>query len=275
MDFERISAFITETVVTYAPRLLAAIAVFIIGRWIIRSIVRFFGKTLDKRNVDDSLKPFLRGMVNTLLMVLLVISVLSMMGVQMTAFIAVIGAVGLAVGLALSGTLQNFAGGVIILLFKPFKVGDFIDTLDYTGTVSEILIFNTILKTPDNKTVILPNGEVATSSLVNFSTESKRRVDWTFGIGYGDSTEEAIDLLKRLLREDSRILNEPEEPFLAVSELADSSVNIVTRAWVDAENYWPVFFEMNQKVYNAFNKEGFNIPFPQMDVHVHGSGSEF
>lgn len=269
MDLENILSQLTELVVTYAPKLVGAILVFIVGRWVIKGIMRLFRRTLDKRDVDPSLKPFLRGTVRTLLMVLLVISVLSMMGIEMTAFVAVIGAIGLAVGLALSGTLQNFAGGVIILLFKPYRVGDFIEAQDYKGTVNAIQIFNTILKTPDNKTVILPNGEMSTSSLVNYSTEDKRRVDWTFGIGYGDSTEEAIKILQDLISDDDRILDNPQPPFLAVSELADSSVNITTRVWVDAENYWPVYFDMNQKVYNVFNKAGLNIPYPQMDVHVH------
>jgi small conductance mechanosensitive channel len=249
--------------------LVGAIIVWIIGRWVISALIRVLSKTLDKRNVDPSLKPFLKGTARTLLIVLLLISVLSMLGVQMTAFVAVIGAIGLAVGLALSGTLQNFAGGVIILLFKPFKVGDLVEAQGYKGTVSEIQIFNTILKTPDNKTVVIPNGGLSTSSLVNYSVEPKRRVDWTFGIGYGDNTEQATDLLRKLLNADSRILDDPQEPFIAVSELADSSVNFTVRAWVNADDYWGVHFDMNRKVYNAFNEEGLSIPYPQMDLHVH------
>lgn len=157
----------------------------------------------------------------------------------------------------------------MILIFKPFKVGDFIDAQGYSGTVSEIQIFNTILKTPDNKTIIIPNGGLSTSSMINYSTEDYRRVDWTFGIGYGDKTEKAKEVLAKLMAEDSRILNTPEPPFVAVSELADSSVNFAVRGWVKAENYWSVFFDMNEKVYKNFNKEELNIPYPQMDVHVH------
>jgi small conductance mechanosensitive channel len=271
MDFQNILTRINDIVLNYGLKLIGAIVVLILGSWIIKLLTRAFRNILEKRNTDPSLNPFLIGTVSKLLWVLLIISVLGMMGIQMTAFIAVIGAVGLAVGMALSGTLQNFAGGVIILLFKPFKVGDFITAKGYTGTVNQIQIFNTVLKTPDNKTIIIPNGELSNSSLTNFSDEEKRRVDWTFGIGYGDSTEDAEKILKDLIRQDERILNEPQEPFVAVSELGDSSVNLTVRTWVIAENYWPVFFDMNRKVYNEFNKQGINIPFPQMDVHVHNN----
>jgi len=179
-----------------------------------------------------------------------------------------LGAAGLAVGLALSGTLQNFAGGAMILLFKPFKVGDVIEAQGFIGKVSEIQIFNTILKTPDNKTIIIPNGGLATSSMTNYTTEPTRRVDWTFGIGYGDDVDKAKEVIKGLCDQDPRILKDPEL-FIAVSALADSSVNFAVRAWVNADDYWNVFFEMNEKVYKSFDREGLNIPFPQMDVHLH------
>ncbi len=269
MNAEEILHLITQAVITFAPRLVGAILVWIIGRWVIHGLVHLFARLLEKRNVDLSLRPFLKGTARTLLMVMLVISVLSMMGIEMTAFIAVLGAIGLAVGMALSGTLQNFAGGVMILLFKPFKIGDFIEAQGYAGSVSEIQIFNTVLKTPDNRTIIIPNGGLSTSSMVNYSKEPTRRVDWTFGIGYGDSTEQATALLKDVVNRDGRILNEPQEPFIAVSELAESSVNIVVRAWVAAADYWPTFFDMNRTVYHEFNKAGLHIPYPQMDVHVH------
>ncbi len=271
MDLEHLVNQLTELVFLYTPRLLGAIAVWIVGSWLIKALTRGLGKVMDNRDIDVSLRPFLQGTVSTLLRVLLVISVLGMMGIEMTAFIAVLGAIGLAVGMALSGTLQNFAGGVIILLFKPFKVGDVIEAQGFTGKVSAIQIFNTILKTPDNKTIFIPNGGLSTGSLTNYSTEEKRRVDWTFGIGYGDNPEVAEKILKNLIRADNRILNDPAEPFIAVSELADNSVNLVVRTWVMAGDYWDVFFDMNRKVYNAFNAEGINIPFPQLDVHVHNS----
>lgn len=257
----------TEIVLTYGPKLVAAIVVLIVGGWVVKGIVNAVGKGMDKGDVAPSLKPFLSGLLATLLKVMLIITVLSMLGVEMTSFIAILGAVGLAVGLALSGTLQNFAGGTMILLFKPFKVGDVIDAQGYLGSVSEIQIFNTILKTPDNKTIIIPNGGLSTSSMTNYSTEAKRRVDWTIGVGYGDDLGKARQVIRKLCDDDSRILKDPEV-FIAVSELADSSVNFAVRAWVNAEDYWGVFFDMNENVYKTFGQEGLNIPYPQMDVHM-------
>ncbi len=257
----------TDLILLYGPKLVAAIAVWIIGGWVVKFIVNAFDKAMEKGNTDASLRPFLKGLIAGLLKVMLIITVLSMLGIQMTSFIAILGAAGLAVGMALSGTLQNFAGGVMILLFKPFKVGDVIDTQGYVGSVKEIQIFNTILKTPDNKTIIIPNGGLSTGSMVNFSTEEQRRVDWTIGVGYGDDLDKARSVIQRLCDDDSRILKDPAV-LIAVSELADSSVNFTVRAWVNAADYWGVYFEMNENVYNTFNKEGLNIPYPQMDVHL-------
>ena len=268
MDVEKILEKITNMAVEYGPKLLGAIVVLIIGSWVIKLIMKRFTKILDKRNVDDSLKPFLRSLFAILLRAMLIISVLGMVGIQMTSFIAILGAAGLAVGMALSGTLQNFAGGVMILLFKPFRVGDFIEAQGYTGTVKEIQIFVTILTTLDNKTIIIPNGGLSNSSLTNYSVEPLRRVDWTFGIGYGDSVKTARDVITKLAAEDDRILKDPEL-FIGLAELGDSSVNFAVRAWVKAEDYWDVFFSMNEKVYNTFDSAGLNIPYPQMDVHLH------
>jgi small conductance mechanosensitive channel len=268
INVELIVNQLTEIATQYGPKLVGAIVILILGLWIIKGLTKGFVRLLDKSKTDESLKPFLRGLVSILLKVLLVISVLAMIGIEMTSFIAILGAAGLAVGLALSGTLQNFAGGVMVLIFKPFRKGDFVEAQGYSGTVSEIQIFNTILKTPDNKTVILPNGGLSTSSITNYSTEKLRRVDLTFGIGYGDSIEHAKNVLHKIIQEDERILQEPAAPFVEVSELADSSVNFAVRLWVESVNYWPVFFSMNEKVYNEFGTEKINIPYPQMDVHV-------
>jgi len=188
----------------------------------------------------------------------------------MTSFIAILGAAGLAVGMALSGTLSNFAGGVMILIFKPFKVGDVLEAQGYTGGVKEIGIFNTIMNTPDNKTIIIPNGGLASGSMVNYSTEPTRRVDWTVGIGYGDDYDKAKSVMEKFISEDARILKDPAH-FIALHTLADSSVNLTVRAWVNAADYWGVYFDMNEKIYKNFGQEGLNIPFPQMDVHVHNS----
>jgi small conductance mechanosensitive channel len=268
IDLNQILNQLTEIVVLYGPKLIGAIVVWIIGGMVVKALVNGFERIMDKGKTDDTLKPFLTGLIRMMLKVMLVITVLSMLGIQMTSFIAILGAAGLAVGMALSGTLQNFAGGVMILVFKPFKAGDVIDAQGHLGSVSEIQIFNTILKTPDNKTIIIPNGGLSTSSMTNYSTEAKRRVDWTIGIGYGDNVDKAKEVIKSLCDADSRILKDPEV-FIAVSELADSSVNFAVRAWVNAADYWGVFFDMNEKVYKTFDKEGLNIPYPQMDVHVH------
>ncbi len=265
---QEILNYLYELIVEYGLQVVGAIVALIIGLWIISGLTRAFHKNLVKREVDESLRSFLKSIFNILLKVMLIISIASMIGIEMTSFIAILGALGLAVGLALSGMLQNFAGGVIILLLKPFKVGDFIEAQGYMGTVNTIQIFHTILKTPDNKTIILANGALSTSSLTNFSTEPQRRVDMTFGIAYGDDTSKAKEVIMSLIKDDKRILGDPE-PFVAVSELADSSVNFVVRAWVNAADYWGVYFDMHNKIYNAFNKEGLNIPFPQMDVHLH------
>jgi small conductance mechanosensitive channel len=259
---------INDVVITFGPRLIGAIITLIIGWWIIGIIQRSVRKSFEKREMEPSLRGFLNSMIGILLKILLLISVIGMVGVQMTSFIAILGAAGLAVGMALSGTLQNFAGGVIILLFKPFKVGDYIEAQGHSGSVNEIQIFNTILKTPDNKTIIIPNGGLSTGSMINYSTEPQRRVDFVFGIGYGDDVDKAKAVIQQLIDGDERILKDPA-PFIAVSELADSSVNLVVRVWAEASNYWGIHFDMHEKVYKTFDKEGLNIPFPQMDLHVH------
>ena len=258
---------IYDLVLFYGPRLIGAILTLLIGLWVIRIIQKAAKKSFEKRDVDVSLRGFLNSMIGILLKIMLVISVVGMVGVQMTSFIAILGAAGLAVGMALSGTLQNFAGGVMILIFKPFKVGDFIDAQGHTGIVNEIQIFNTILKTLDNKTVIIPNGGLSTSSMTNYSTEPQRRVDFVFGIAYGDDFDIAKKVLLKLINDDERILKDPE-PFVALTELADSSVNIVVRVWAEAANYWGIYFDLHEKVYKTFDKEGLHIPFPQMDVHL-------
>ena len=258
---------LSNIVYTYGPKLIGAILVWIIGSYLIKVLIKSFGRMLDKRQTDSSLTPFLISLSGILLKTMLAISVLGMLGVQMTSFIAILGAAGLAVGMALSGTLQNFAGGVIILLFKPFKVGDYVDAQGHAGIVKEIQIFNTILLELDNKTVIIPNGPLSTGSLVNYSTEPLRRVDFTFGIAYGDRVEKAREILFGLFEEDKRILTDPAS-FVGLSEMADSSVNLTARVWVKGDDYWDVFFDLNEKTYNAFNAEGISIPFPQMDVHL-------
>ncbi len=258
-----------ELLSLYGPKVLMALITLIIGWWIIKWLSRVFVRVMDKREIDPGLKSFLKSMVSILLKIMLIISVAGMVGIETTSFIAVLGAAGLAVGMALSGTLQNFAGGVMILLFKPFKVGDFIEAQGHMGTVNQIQIFNTILKTPDNKTIIIPNAKISNDSLINFSTEEQRRVDMTFGISYNDDIDKARGIITELLKADTRVLNEPAEPFIAISELADSSVNFAVRAWANASDYWGIFFDMQENVKKAFDKEGVSIPYPQTDLHLH------
>lgn len=259
---------LVDLAVSYGPKLIGAIVVLLIGLWVINMIVKATDRLMKKRKMDESLKPFLRGMINVVLKVLLVVSVMGMVGIEMTSFIAILGAAGLAVGMALSGTLQNFAGGVIILVFRPFNVGDFIEAQGFLGSVKEIGIFTTLLNTVDKKVIIIPNGPLSTGSLTNFSREPLRRVDWSYGITYGDDMEQFKKAMNDFIQEDKRILTDPE-PFIGLSELADSSVNFAVRVWVNAPDYWGVFFDMNEKVYKRFADYNLNKPFPQVDLHLH------
>jgi len=268
IDLNALFSNIAELATTYGLKLLLAILVLVVGLIVIRSITKWSVKMMNRSNVDASLVPFLRSLISITLKVLLIISILSMVGIQMTSFIAVLGAAGLAVGLALQGTLQNFAGGVIILLFKPYKVGDYITTQGYSGSVKEIQIFTTVLTTPDNQTVIIPNSPIAVNPLTNYSTQDTRRVDFTFGIGYNDDIDKARNVIMKIISEDERIHKEPE-PLVKISNLGDSSVDFATRVWVDSGDYWNVFFDTNEKIKKAFDSEGISIPFPQQDVHLY------
>lgn len=256
-----------EVVVLYGPRLIGAIIVLFIGLRIIKILGNATARFFEKQKMDDSLKPFLHSLISALLKIILVITVLSMLGIEMTSFIAILGAAGLAIGMAFSGTLQNFAGGVLILILKPYKVGDFIEAQGYTGVVKEIQIFHTTLNTVDNKRVIIPNGGLSTNSLINYTSESIRRVDWTVSIAYGDSSETARKVISQICSSNSNILNEPEL-FIGLAKLNNSSVDFTVRAWTKTEDYWNVFFDINEKIYNTFGKNGLNIPFPQLDVHI-------
>ena len=267
-DYQTYINTVAKMVIQYAPKVVLAIVTLLIGLWVIKVLVRGVGKGLDRSKVDESLKKFLGSVISVILKILLLISVASMVGIETTSFVAIMGAAGLAVGLALQGSLANFAGGVLILLFKPFKIGDFIDAQGYTGSVKEIQIFNTILKTSDNKTIIIPNGGLSSGSITNFSVESTRRVDMTFGIGYSDDIKKAKEVLNSIVNSDERVIKDPE-PLIVVSELADSSVNFAVKTWVKAEDYWGLYFDMQEKVKLEFDKQGISIPFPQQDVYLY------
>lgn len=265
------SEWLPELVRTYLVplglKILAAIIVFLLGRWIIKLIKKWMANGLMSRHGDPTLHSFLSNLVSVVLYFILIISIVGILGINTSSLVALLASAGLAVGMSLGGTLQNFAGGVLIILFRPFKVGDFISAQGHEGKVNEIQIFNTHILTVDNKEVILPNGALATGVLTNYSRQGTRRVDWTFSIAYGDDYDKAKAVLRRLCDEDQRILKSPE-PFIELVKLNESSVDITVRGWVESADYWGVFFSMNEKVYKTFAKEGLNIPFPQMDVHV-------
>ncbi len=260
-----------EMVMAYAPQLLLAILTLIIGMWIINRVLKAADKALSKK-FDPTLTRFVQNLVGIGLKLILLISVAGMVGIETTSFIAVLGAAGLAIGLALQGNLANFASGVLILVFKPFKVGDFIEGGGKMGTVREIQIFTTVLMTPDNKKVIVPNSSITGDAITNFSAETTRRVDFVFGIGYDDDIDKARQTLKALISEDKRIHKDPAE-VIVISELGDSSVNFTVRVWVNAADYWGVYFDMHENVKKRFDSEGISIPFPQRDVHIYQEAS--
>lgn len=254
--------------VSIALKIVIALVIFWVGRWLIRRVRKMMARIMTRRNVDVSLRAFLISLVTITMMLFLIIITIGILGIDTTSFIALFASAGLAIGMALSGTLQNFAGGVMILLFRPFRVGDFIEAQGQSGTVKEIQLIHTLLNTADNKTILLPNGPVSTGIINNYSRESRRRVDWTFSIAYGDDYDVAQGVLLELLEADERVAKDPA-PFVALTALADSSVNIVVRAWVESGEYWNVYFDMNERVYKTFTERGLNIPFPQMDVHLY------
>lgn len=256
-----------KVILDFGLKLAIAIGIFIVGFWIAKIVSKAVVRILNRRESDPSLISFLSSLTRAIIKILVVITAITQLGVEMTSFVAILGAAGLAIGMAFSGTLSNFAGGVMILFFKPFKYGDFVDVQGEQGFVDQILIFNTILKTMDNKVIILANGAVANGTIINYTKADNRRVDWRFGIAYGDDLKVAKDLLAKFIKEEKRLLDDPA-PFIGVAELGASSVNIVVKAWVETDDYWDVFYAMNERVYNEFGAAGLHIPFPQMDLHL-------
>ena len=268
IDFEEILQEVTELGTTHGLKLLLAVATLWFGWKVCNIISKGLCKWFQKTDFDEALESFLLSLVSTALKIVLIITCIGIAGFPTTSFVALLGAGGLAVGMALSGTLQNFAGGVLILFLKPFKIGDVIETQGQTGKVQNIQIFNTIVTTADNKRVILPNGPVATSTLINYSAESTRRVELIFGISYDDSIDQAKAVITKILEADKRIHQSPE-PFIAVHTLGASSVDLVVRIWGASGDYWPLTFDLNEKVKKAFDEAGISFPFPQSDVHFH------
>ena len=252
----------------YGLRVVAAIVVLIVGRWIAKGLTNVLDRLMSKKDIDPTIISFVKSLTYIALLVFVVLAALGQLGIQTTSFIAVIGAAGLAIGLALQGSLSNFAAGFLMIIFRPFKVGDYIEGAGVAGTVEAIQIFTTQLKTPDNKTVIIPNAKMTGDNITNYTMKGTRRVDMVFGIGYGDDIDKAKNILNDLVAQEDRILDDPPVK-IAVVELADSSVNFVVRPWVKSDDYWDVYFEFTENVKKRFDAEGVSIPFPQQDVHMY------
>lgn len=247
-------------------RIIGAIIVFVVGRFIISFLNKLINKLLSKRKIDPSIKTFVRSLSNILLTILLIVAVVSKLGVETTSFAALLASAGVAIGMALSGNLQNFAGGLIVLLLRPYKVGDLIESQGITGTVREIQIFHTILTTADNKVIYIPNGALSSGTVTNYSREATRRIEWIVGVEYGEDFEKVKKTIEDILAADGRILTDPA-PTIALHALDASSVNVVTRVWVNATDYWDVYFNINKQIYAVFNREGIGFPFPQLTIH--------
>ena len=264
---EWLPQLVKQYLVPLGIKIALAIIVLIIGRWVIKLLKKWMQRVLERRNIDASVGGFLSSLASVIMTFVLIIFIISILGINTSSLVALLASAGLAIGMALSGTLQNFAGGVIIILFRPFKVGDFISAQGQEGVVKAIQIFNTIVLTTDNKVIHIPNGILSTGVMTIFTKEESRRVDWTFSISYGDDYDKAKSVLLRLCNEDPRIMKKPV-PFVEIADLNNSSVDLRVRVWVKSADYWPVFFSMNEKVYKALPKEGLHFPFPQVDVHL-------
>ena len=267
---EMVNDFIAKALnasIDLGGRILAALIIYIIGKILVNWANRLFAKMLEKRKVEPSIQSFLKSIVNITLLVLLFLAVIGKLGIELTSFAALLASAGVAVGMALSGNLSNFAGGVIILVFRPYKVGDYIEaSTGAAGTVTDIQIFHTVLTTPDNKVVFAPNGAMSGAVVTNYSRKDTRRVDFLFGVEYGTDFNQAKSIIMEVINKDGRILKDPA-PFVELGALADSSVNITVRVWVNAADYWAVNFDMNKNVYATFNEKGISFPFPQLTVH--------
>ncbi len=268
-----LSSIDTSLLISFGYRLLAAAAIFVIGRWVAKMLTNVARRMMHKASIEDTLERFLGNILYTVLLAVVVISSINQLGVETTSLLAVLGAAGLAVGLALQGSLSNFASGVLIVAFKPYKVGDFIEAGGVTGAVIEVQIFTTVLKSGDNKKIIVPNSQVMAGEIVNYSANEHRRVDLVAGCGYDDDLDKVKRVLTEIVAADERVLKEPA-PTIAVSELADSSVNFVVRPWVNSGDYWGAYFGLTEQIKKRFDAEGIAIPYPQRDVHVYQHGAD-
>ena len=268
MSAEEIKQAVSGFTVDILIKIVQVLLIWFVGRWILKRIVNLLKSVLVKHIDNESIRTFIISVIDVVVMILLIIMIISVLGVDTSSFIAIFASAGVAIGMALSGTLQNFAGGVMILLFRPFKVGDYIEAQGMAGTVKEIQIFNTVITTPDNKVIMLPNGPVSTGIINNYSREPKRRLDMTFSISYGNDFEKAKAVLQRIIAEDTRVLNDPAEPFIVLGEMGASSIDIIVRVWCNQGDYWGMKFDLNKKVYETFPKEGLEFPFQTFTVNV-------
>ena len=259
---------LSELLSSFGISLFIALSILIIGRQVVKILIKVISTALERSNTEDTVRIFVTNLLNTLLMIVVFIAAINQLGIQTTSIIAVLGAAGLAIGLALQGSLSNFAAGILIVIYRPYKVGDYIQADNHLGTVDDIQIFSTVLKTPDNKLVVVPNGSIMNGSIVNFSNQDKRRVDIIASCSYEDDIDKVKSVLADILSKDDRILNEPK-PRIAVSELADSSVNFIVRPWVKNSDYIDVYYSLLEEIKKRFDQEGISIPYPQTDVHIH------
>lgn len=262
---------VLQTLTHYALELglkiLVALVIFIVGRWIIKRIIKLMNRIFEKRHVDPSIRTFLTSLVKVIMIIFLVMTIVDTLGIKTTSLLAIFAAAGLALGMALSGTLQNFAGGVMVLLIKPYRVGDYIEAQGQSGTVKSIQLFNTVITTGDNKTIYIPNGAISSSIVNNYNIANTRRVEWIINISYGDDVDKAKKIAMEILSRDKRILKDPA-PMAELYSLSASSVDIIMRGWVNASDYWGVFFDVNREVYVTFPEQGIHFPFDQIDVHI-------
>lgn len=268
MDLNQLLDQAKQLVTLYGFKVIAAAAIFILGRWVAKGVRGLVRKMMRKANVDQTLRRFVGNLTYIALLAFIIIAALSQLGIQTTSFIAILGAAGLAVGLALQGSLSNFAAGFLMIVFRPIRVGDYIEGAGTAGTVEEIQLFTTTLVTPDHKTVIIPNASLTGDNIVNWTLKGTRRVDMVFGIGYDDDIDKAKQIMRDVVDQDARILKDPATQ-IAMVELADSSVNFVVRPWVNASDYWGVYMDTTEKIKKAFDAAGINIPYPQRDVHLY------
>ncbi len=270
MDIENIDKLLAQAQILsieFGLKIVTALAIFIIGKWVARKLGSAVTKLLEKGSGDPMLVRFVGNIVYFALLTFVILAAIAQMGVQTTSFVAALGAAGFAVGLALQGSLGNFAAGILLLVFRPFRVGHFIEGAGTAGTVEEVHIFNTRLRTPDNKSIVIPNSQLTSGTITNFTAKSERRVDLTFGVSYSDDIDKVKAVIREVMAEDDRILPEPE-PVVGLMTLGESSVDFVVRPWVKSENYWPVLFDLNERMKKRFDAEGISIPFPQRDVHI-------